>query len=129
LKLRCRKISKGSASGVALMAKTPLSLFGMVDVKTGLVVDKTHELYMKNVAGTILVFPYGRGSTVGSYVLYQLAKEGKAPKAIICLEAEPIIAVGAIIANIPMVDKPERFEFKNGQKISVDADKGEITVE
>jgi predicted aconitase with swiveling domain len=70
----------------------------------------------------------GKGSTVGSYVLYQLARTGKAPKGIICKEAEPIVAVGAIIAGIPLVDKPESFNFKDNQRIRIDGDRGEVEI-
>jgi predicted aconitase with swiveling domain len=128
LRLKCRRISKGYAEGLALVSNMPISFFGMVDPKTGVVIDRSHDLYGKSLSGRILVFPYGRGSTVGSYVLYGLAKNKKAPAAIICLEAEPIVAVGAIMAGIPMVDRPECFEFRNMQRIAVNADDAEILV-
>jgi len=77
----------------------------------------------------VLVFPRGKGSTVGSYVLLQLAKNKRAPAAIINEEAEPIIAVGCIIARIPMVDKLEGNAYakiKDGMKVKVDGSNGEI---
>lgn len=76
----------------------------------------------------MLVFPTGRGSTVGSYVLYGMAKRGVAPAAIVCKEADPVVAVGAVMAGVPMVDRPERFEFKTGQRLRVKADEGVIEV-
>ncbi|MCS7116281.1 MAG: DUF126 domain-containing protein [Nitrososphaerota archaeon] len=127
-KIKCRKISKGVGEGVSLVSNAPISFLGDVDPKTGLIVNKNHPLYGKSIEGKVLIFPTGRGSTVGSYILYQLSKNGKAPKAIIMKEAEPIIAVGAIISNIPLVDKPEVFEFKDGERITVDADHNEIIV-
>ena len=36
-----------------------------------------------------------------------MSKNKTAPLAIIAIEAEPIIATGAIMAEIPMVDRPE----------------------
>lgn len=63
----------------------------------------------------VLFIPGGKGSTVGSYVIFQMKKNNTAPKAIICLNAEPIIATGAIMSDIPMVDSPEDTdELKNG---------------
>lgn len=128
MRIRCRKISKGFAEGIALVSSEPISFFGGVDPETGFVVDRTHQLFNRCIAGKILIFPTGKGSTVGSYVLYRLAKKQRAPRGIICREAEPIVAVGAIISNIPMVDRPEIFDFKDGQKVRVSGDYGEIEI-
>jgi len=127
-----RAISKGKAKGEVLLSRDEISFLGDVDPRTGVVVEKKLDAYRKSMAGKILVFPRGRGSTVGSYVLYQLKKNKKAPRAIINLEAETIVAVGAIISKIPMVDRLERnpLEFlKNGDIIKVDGDKGLVEVE
>jgi len=124
-----RAISRGIAEGEALVSADPISFFGGVDPKTGIVIDKGHALEGKCIAGKVLVFPRGKGSTVGSYVLLQLAKNKRAPAAIINEEAEPIIAVGAIIANIPMVDKLEGNAYsriKDGMRVSVDGSKGAV---
>ncbi len=129
MEIRARPISKGKGSGEVLMTREPFSFLGGVDPKTGIVIEKGHELEGKSVAGKVMVFPHGKGSTVGSYVILGLAKNGKAPAAIINIEAEPIIAVGAILSEIPMVDKPEKDIFKllkNKMKIEVDGDDGAI---
>ncbi len=127
--IKARSISRGKASGEALISHAPIGFLGGVDPETGVIIEKGHPLEGKNVAGKVLVFPNGKGSTVGSYVMLQLAKNGKAPAAIINVSAEPIIAVGAIISKIPMVDKPEKDvfkELKDGMRVEVDADKGRI---
>ncbi len=129
MEIRARSISKGKGAGEALISEEPFSFLGGVDPETGIVIEKGHELEGKSIAGKILVFPHGKGSTVGSYVILGLAKNGKAPSAMINTEAEPIIAIGAILAKIPMVDKPEKDIFKllkDGIRIEVDADKGVI---
>ncbi len=129
--IKCRQIARGKASGEVLISKEPISFLGGIDPKTGEVVEKEHELFGKNVSNKIFIFPNGKGSTVGSYVMLQLAKNGNAPAAIININAEPIIAVGAIISKIPMVDMPENDVFKllkNGQNIEVDGDNGEINI-
>ncbi|RLI29083.1 hypothetical protein DRO58_00695 [Candidatus Bathyarchaeota archaeon] len=126
--IRCRRISRGYGEGYALVSPEPISFFGQVDRVRGIICDEEHPLYGESVSDRVLIFPHGKGSTVGSYVLYGLAKRGKAPSAIICLEAEPIIAVGAIIAGIPMVDKPESYVFETGMFVRVYADKGIIEV-
>lgn len=94
-------------------------------------IDKKNPLFGRCVAGTVLVFPRGKGSTVGSFVMLQLKKNGVAPAAIINDEAEPIIAVGAIISKIPMVDSLEGNAYsklKDGMDVKVDGDTGKIDV-
>lgn len=100
-----RSICPGDAEGEALVTTMGISFFGGVDPDSGMVVEKGHELEGQTVAGKILVFPTGKGSTVGSYTLYRLSKAGKAPIAILNAECEPITAVGCIIAGIPCIDQ------------------------
>ena len=131
MEIKARSISHGKASGEALISNEPIGFLGGVDPETGEVIEKGHQLEGKNIAGKVLVFPNGKGSTVGSYVMLQLAKNGKAPAAIINISAEPIIAVGAIISKIPMVDNPQlnvSKVLKDGQKTEVDGDKGLIRI-
>ncbi len=125
-----RSISKGTATGPALVSVDAISFLGGVDPKTGDVIEKGHALYGKNVKGTVLIFPGGKGSTVGSYVLYQLKKNGVAPAAIINVKSEPIVAVGAIISGIPMVDSLESdpLAITNGQQVTVSGTDGTIEV-
>ena len=102
-----RVIKAGQAGGKALVSLQPIGFFGGVDPETGVVVEAAHPLEGECVAGRVLVFPTGKGSTVGSYTLYRMKKNGVAPVAIINAESEPIVAVGAIISEIPMVDGVE----------------------
>jgi phosphomecalonate degydratase small subunit len=127
--LKGRPISRGKATGPALVSKDPISFLGGVDPKTGDVIEKGHALYGKNIKGTVLIFPGGKGSTVGSYVLYQLSKNGTAPAAIINVHSEPIVAVGAIISGIPMVDSLDRDPvgtIGNGVPVTVDGTAGTV---
>ncbi|VVC03280.1 Uncharacterised protein [Candidatus Bilamarchaeum dharawalense] len=131
MKIKARSIARGKASGEVLMSKDPIGFLGGVDPATGLVMEKGHPLEGKSIVGKVLVFPNGKGSTVGSYVMLQLAKNKKAPAAIINVSAEPIIVVGAIISKIPMVDRTGQdiFEIlKDGMKVEVDGDSGQITI-
>lgn len=129
MRLKGRKITRGKAKGIALVSKKPLSFLGGVDPETGIVKDIESDIRGESIKDRILVFPRGKGSTVGSYVIYQLKKNGVAPKAIIVEEAETIVATGAIIAEIPMVDKVDISKIKSGQIVEVDADKGEVFIE
>ena len=126
--MKGRTIYPGKTEGEALVSKTPIGFYGGIDAKTGIVIEKGHELEGKSVTNKILVFPNGKGSTVGSYVIYGLKKNGVAPKAIINRETETIVATGVILAGIPCVDKINIDEIKNGDKLFVDAGKGIVEV-
>lgn len=121
-----RSIHAGIAQGEAMVTSMGISFFGGVDPDTGVVVERGHELEGQSIAGKVLVFPSGKGSTVGSYTLYRLAFSGKAPAAVINLECEPITAVGCIIAAIPCVDHIAIHEIRSGQYVQVDGARAEV---
>jgi uncharacterized protein len=131
LHIRGRGISKGRGRGPLLVSPAPLSFLSGVDPATGIIVETGHPLQGTGIAGTVLAFPYGKGSTVGSYVLYALSRNGHAPAAIINTEAEPIIATGAIIAKIPMIDRIEIpiEKLKSGTMVTVDGETGDMDYE
>jgi len=124
--MKGRTISPGKASGEAIVSKAPLSFYGGIDPKTGVVIEKGHELEGKSVNGKVLVFPNGKGSTVGSYVIYGLKKNGVAPAAIVNKETETIVATGVILAGIPCVDKVDITNIKTGDRLAVDADNATV---
>lgn len=128
MKLRGRRIYKGVAEGEAIVTKDGISFYGGVDPDTGKVVEVGHELEGQSIAGKILVFPMGKGSTVGSYTLYRMKKNHTAPAAIVNRQIDTIIAVGCIISEIPCVDKIDVNEIKNGQRLFVDGSEGTVEV-
>ena len=131
LLIRGRGISGGRGKGPLLVSPVPLSFLSGVDPATGIIIEKGHPLQGMCIAGTVFAFPYGKGSTVGSYVLYALSRNGHAPAAIINTEAEPIIATGAIISGIPMIDRIEvpMNRLMSGVQVQVDGDSGEMIYE
>jgi len=124
MKWQGRKICSGQATGEALVSSMGISFFGGVDPESGMVVERGHELHGLSIAGKVLVFPSGKGSTVGSYTLYRLQRGGKAPLAIINAECETITAVGCIIAEIPCVDQIPIDELQSGMQVVVDGERG-----
>ena len=129
MKIKAHRVSRGKATGNALITTEPISFLGGVNPETGIITEKGSALKGKSISGKVLIFPGGIGSTVSSYVIYQLKKKNVAPAAMINTKTEPIVAVGAIISNIPLVDQPEKDPFKtikNGEKIHVNADNGYI---
>ncbi len=128
--IRGRGIARGCATGRALVSPAPISFLSGVNPETGMIVEKGHPLEGQSIAGRVLVFPHGKGSTVGSYILYALSRNGKAPAALINAEAEPIIAVGAIIGQIPLVDQLEGglSVIRDGDTLRVDGDTGSVEI-
>ena len=120
MKLKGRAIFEGKAEGRALVSSSPMSFYGGVNPDTGEVVERGSELVGQSVKGRVLVFPHGKGSTVGSYVLYRLAKNGAAPCAIVNAKCETIVAVGAIISEIPCVDLVDVGRIKPDVRVRVD---------
>ena len=64
-----RSISRGIGTGELLVSSEPISFLSGVDPETGIVVERGHPLEGRSIAGRVLAFPYGKGSTVGSYVI------------------------------------------------------------
>jgi predicted aconitase with swiveling domain len=126
VQIRGRGIAKGVGKGPLLISPAPVSFLSGVDPASGIIVEKGHPLQGESIAGKIFAFPFGKGSTVGSYVLYGLSRNGHAPAAIINTEAEPIIATGAIIGKIPMIDRIEipMNRLRNGVTAVVNGDTG-----
>ena len=128
MKLHGRKIYQGLAEGEALVSSMGISFYGGVDPETGVIVEKGHELEGQAINGKILVFPTGKGSTVGSYTLYRLKKAGLAPAAIINVECETITAVGCIISEIPCVDQIPIERLASGARVSVDGEQAIVEI-
>ncbi|MBY9016615.1 MAG: DUF126 domain-containing protein [Candidatus Lokiarchaeota archaeon] len=122
--LKGRKVYKGVAEGEAIVTKDGISFYGGVDPETGRVVEVGHELEGQSITGKVLVFPTGKGSTVGSYTMYRMKKNNTAPVAIVNKEIDTIIAVGCIISEIPCVDKINIDDIKTGQHLIVNGNEG-----
>ena len=122
-----RAIKKGRGEGTSLVSTEPIGFLGGVDPDTGIVIERGHSLHGQSVAGRVLVFPTGKGSTVGSYTIYRLAKNRVGPVAIINAQSEAIVAVGAIISDIPMVDQVDIAQIRTGDAVVVRD--GVVTIE
>jgi hypothetical protein len=122
MELKGRAISKGIAKGEALATSQPISFYGGVDPETSIVLEKGHELEGKTVKGKILAFPNGKGSTVGSYTLYRMKKNDTAPAGILNKECETVIAVGAIISEIPCIDQIDISKIETGDIVRLEND-------
>jgi len=127
VKMHGRTIKAGKVEGEALVSHEPIGFLGGVDPETGRVIEPGHCLHGERITDRVLVFPSGKGSTVGSYTLYRMAVAGTAPTAIVNTESEAIVAVGAIIAGIPMVDQVDITRIQTGDWVRIEG--GSVAVE
>ena len=121
-------VSGGTLRGKALVSKKPISFLGGVDPKSGVIIEKNHDLNGKCIKDKILCFPHGHGSTVGSYVMYALAKNHLAPKAILNEKADPVVVVGAVLAGIPMISQVRIDQIKTGDFLEICCREGIIKI-
>ena len=126
--MKARTIYPGKVKGKAIVSKEPISFYGGIDMKTGIVIEKGHEIEGKCIKNKIFVFPYAKGSTVGSYVIYGLKKNNVAPLAIINKETETIVATGSILAGIVCVDGIDIEKIRNGSIVEIVAEEKEAEV-
>ena len=94
-----RAYAAGDADGIALVLTAPVSFWGGIDAETGNIIDHSHPELGQNVTGRILVMPGGRGSSSASAVLAETIRRGTGPSAIILSLPDPILTVGAIVAQ------------------------------
>lgn len=115
---------KGKTTGIVLKSNKPINFLGAVDKNTGIIRDESHDLFHKTIKNTILVFPYGIGSSVGAYTIYSIHSNGSAPVAMICQKADLTVATGCALANIPLIilNNEDYVQLNNGDKISIDTD-------
>lgn len=126
LKGRC--IVEGVVEGEALVTNDNISFMGTVNPKTGQIIERQHEIEGESLAGKILVFPQSKGSTGGSYMLYEVVKNGVGPLAIVNSKAESVVVIGAIVADLPMMDEIDISQIQTGDYLYMNATDGTIRV-
>lgn len=129
--LKGRSIVKGCGQGEALVTSQPMGFNFGVDGENGVVIEHGHELEGQCLRGKVLIFPNGKGSTGGSFVIYQLSRTGNAPAAMVNVTCESIIALGAIMSGIPMLDSLEQNPLKTvktGDIVRVNGDEGTLEI-
>jgi uncharacterized protein len=132
IRIKAKRVAPGIARGVALVTRMPISFTGGVNPDTGIVREPGHELEGQSIAGKILVFPSGKGSTTGSWQFYATYKRGNAPVGIINVKAEGVVAVSAVITGTPMVHELEANPLdliRSGDMVTLNADEGFVEIE
>lgn len=131
-KFACHKISEGKATAESIISPERI-MFYQVRPEDGMMEEKDHAIEGKIIAKKVLIFPGGKGSSVVQQDgLYHLDRFHNMPAALIVKNPDPVLVAGAIIMQIPMVDRlPDEFyeAVKDGQTITVNADEGYVEIE
>lgn len=127
----CHKISEGKAQAEAIISKDRI-MFYQVRPEDGVMEEKNHHLEGRSIAKKILLFPGGKGSSVVQQDgLYHLDRFQNMPAALIIQDPDPVLVAGAIIMELPLVDKvdPAFYDIvKDGDIVSVNADEGYVEI-
>ena len=124
-------IVPGTSGGLVLKLQAPLSFWGGVNPKTGLIIQAGHPNCGTSITDTVLALPSLIGSSSSSTILLELLYKGIAPKAILMNEVDAILALGDLVAKemgyptIPILQTPIDH-LKTGQAISISI-VGELT--
>ncbi len=120
----------GKAQGHILHTDTPINFLGMIDKQSGKITDTEHPLYNISLAGHILSFPHGAGSSVGAYTIYSIKSHGVAPAAMLCEKADTTVASGCAISGIPLVviSGDQRRSIPNGAMATLDTSTHTLSV-
>ena len=129
--LKGRGASKGAVEGEALVIHDTIAFLSDISITEGIITCPQSKFKGQSVSDKILIFPTGKGSTADPYGFYMLKKAGKAPKAVINVDANPTTVAGAIVSQTPMVYKLDRNPLdiiETGDHVSVDGNKGIVVV-
>lgn len=132
-RLQGATVAEGAApvvEGVAMTCRANLS-FSLVDPKTGVVKQPGHPWCERSIAGKVLLYPTGQGSSSGSWWLLHLAHEGRAPAAILNEQADVVVVAGAVLAGVPLVHRlaPDPFAcIRDGDRLRIDVRRGVVEV-
>ena len=142
--LKGKPVVKGRASGPALITKIPMNFTAsftkpknLMPFWRSLVQDNRHDLFNKNIKGSVFVYPATIGSTYTGMILLELINQGAGPAAIIVQNVDPMMAAGPILADvwfgkgIPVIEYPSEDIFdtiRTGAMVEVNGDTGDIFV-
>jgi uncharacterized protein len=131
-----RTLAPGTGRGTILRLDQPLSLWGGMDTERGVVIDPHHPQEGATLSGRVVLMPSGRGSSSSSSILAEAVRAGTAPAAFVLLDADPILALGSIVAaelygtRVPVVvaDAASYGDLATGLVAKVDASPDGATI-
>ena len=124
-------ISVPVVEGEVILNRQPLSCFGDFDLGTGVCFNPEAALVERSIAGKILVYPSGAGSTVGTYSLVNMSLNNAGPKAVLVNRSDPVIVLGCCVADIPHIHgfkKDITGSLKDGMRVKVDGERGIVEI-
>jgi len=133
--IECKGVVKGKVTGEVLFSRKPLSFIGGVDPETGIIQDPLSDQYGQSMADKIFVFPFGKGSSGAGLVLLELARVGKAPKALVNLRTNTVLLTGPLVMRefykkempVVCVDEEGMESLSEAGAVTVDSAAGEIS--
>lgn len=129
--LRGRKVYGGVCEGEAIVSSQPISFCGGLEPSTGEITERRHVLKGKSIAGKVLVFPCGKGSSAFSKAAYATWLAGKAPIACIISKINPQTALASVVMHTPAVTELNQDPIEvidSGDWVKVDGDAGAIEI-
>ncbi len=113
----------------ALVAQDDFSARYDLDRVRGVFSRPAHKLFGASYVGKVLVLNTAKGGVASSWMLHEMVSRKMAPAALLLNRANPIMAQGAALANLPFMD---RFDvdicqaIQSGQRVRVDPGSGEV---
>lgn len=129
-RLPIQPVVRGRATGPLALLQQPLSLWGGLDIESGVIVDANHRDRGLSLKGRVVAMREARGSSSSSSALVEAARNGVAPAAIILSRLDPILAIGGLVAlelygrviPIALVAEADWSDLANGTLVQVIAD-------
>lgn len=130
--LKCHKGIGPTVEGEALVAQDNFSARYDLDRIKGVFSRPQHALAGQSYNGKILVLNTAKGGVASAWMLHEMKSRGITPKAIIFNAANTILAQGAALAGLTMVDRFEDGDvttlIKTGDRLKIEPDQGLVTV-
>ena len=130
--LKCHIGIGPKTDGIALVADDNFSARYDLDRVNGVFSRPQHKLYGQSYRDIILVLNTAKGGVATAWMLYEMTSRQIAPKAILFNQANTILAQGAALANMAMVDRFADGDvttlIRTGQHLNVEPAKGLVTV-
>ncbi|MDH4150927.1 MAG: DUF126 domain-containing protein [Betaproteobacteria bacterium] len=130
--LKCHKGIGPVVEGVALVAQDNFSARYDLDRIKGVFSRPQHALAGQSYDGKILVLNTAKGGVASAWMLHEMKSRGITPRAILFNAANTILAQGAALADLAMVDRFEDGDvttlIKTGDRLRVEPELGLVTI-
>jgi hypothetical protein len=130
--LKCHVGIGPKVEGEALVADDNFSARYDLDRIRGVFSRPQHKLAGESYRDKILVLNTAKGGVASAWMLHEMKSRGIAPKAILFNNANTILAQGAALADMAMVDRFEGGDvtilIRTGERVEVDPENGVVRV-